>query len=275
MSANIHPAAVVEPGAELGEDVVIGPFCHVGAEVRLHPGVRLHSHVVLAGHTEIGAETEIFPFASLGHRPQDLKYRGEPSRLIIGARNVIREHVTMNPGTEGGGMETRVGSGGLFMMGSHIAHDCVVGDGVIMANNATLAGHVTVGDRAVLGGLAAVHQHVRIGRQAMIGGLAGVEQDVIPFGLVMGERAHLAGLNLVGLERSGIDREEINRLRRFFRALFRGEGTFAHRLAGLRAEATTSPLVETLLDFIDAQGTRGLCLPARREGEAASGEGAA
>jgi UDP-N-acetylglucosamine acyltransferase len=156
---------------------------------------------VVAGHTEIGAGTRIFPFASIGHQPQDLKYQGEPSRLVVGRDNTIREYVTMNPGTKGGNMVTRVGNGCLFMAGTHVAHDCTIGDGVIMANNAMMAGHVVVGDHAVLGGLCAVHQFVRIGALAMVGGLAGVEFDVIPFGSVIGNRAWLAGLNLVGLRR--------------------------------------------------------------------------
>ena len=189
----IHPTAIVEPGARLAERVSIGPYCVVGAEVELQDGVELISHVAVAGRTVVGAETRVFPFASIGHQPQDLKYQGEPSRLEIGRRNIIREHVTMNPGTTGGGMLTRVGDGCLFMVGAHVAHDCAVGDSVIMANNATLAGHVRIGDFAILGGLSAVHQYVRIGKHAMIGGVTGVERDVIPYGQVVGDRARLVG----------------------------------------------------------------------------------
>ena len=196
--AAVHATAVVDTQAKLGADVFVGPFCMVGPEVTLDEGVVLHSHVVVAGRTRIGARTQIFPFASIGHPPQDLKYAGEPSELVIGADNRIREQVTMNPGTQGGGMVTRIGDRCLFMVGAHVAHDCQLGNGVIMANNATLAGHVTVGDNAIIGGLSAVHQFVRIGRNAMIGGMSGVEHDVIPFGLVLGDRARLSGLNIIG-----------------------------------------------------------------------------
>lgn len=258
---DIHPTAIIEAGAELGEGVTIGPWSLVGPHVRLGDGVTLHSHVVVTGRTSVGARSTIYPFASIGHPPQDLKFRGEPSELIIGADNTIREHVTMNPGTEGGGMATRVGDGGLFMMGAHVAHDCVVGDRVILANNATLAGHVHVGDHAVLGGLSAVHQFVRIGPHAMIGGMSGVEQDVIPYGLVKGERAHLAGLNLVGLERRGFDRQDIARLRTAYRMLFAPEGTFAERLAGVTAEYGEHPLIAVILDFVREGSGRGLTRP--------------
>ena len=173
MTVSIHPHAIVDPAARIGASVTIGPFCVVGPDVVLEDGVRLHSHVVVEGRTRIGPGTQIFPFASIGHAPQDLKYHGEPSELIIGANNRIREHVTMNPGTEGGGMVTKVGDNCLFMMASHVAHDCIVGNNVILANNATLGGHVTVGDHAILGGLSAVHQFVRIGAHAMIGGMSG------------------------------------------------------------------------------------------------------
>jgi len=201
--ADLHPSSVISSRATLGKEVRIGPFCVVGPDVVFEESVVLHSHAVVEGRTRIGAGTKIFPFASIGHRPQDLKYAGEPSELVIGANNTIREYVTMNPGTKGGGMVTRVGDGCLFMMGAHVAHDCQIGNRVIMANNATLAGHVVIEDDAIIGGLAAVHQFVRIGRRAMVGGMSGVEHDVIPFGLVMGERATLKGLNVVGLKRGG------------------------------------------------------------------------
>ena len=177
---DIHPTAIVEEGAKLGTGVRIGPYCTIGPDVELGEGVALVSHVVLAGRTRIGPNTRIYPFASIGHPPQDLKYKGEASSLEIGSNNIIREYVTMSPGTEGGGMVTRVANNCLFMVGAHVAHDCQIGHHVIMANNATLAGHVDVGDYAILGGLAAVHQFVRIGRHAMIGGMSGVEHDIIP-----------------------------------------------------------------------------------------------
>ncbi|ALG71629.1 UDP-N-acetylglucosamine acyltransferase [Azospirillum thiophilum] len=261
MTVTIHPSAIVDPAAKLGEGVGIGPFCVVGPDVTLGDGVRLVSHVAVDGRTSIGAGTVIYPFASIGHRPQDLKFHGEPSELVIGARNQIREHVTMNPGTEGGGMITRVGDDGLFMMGSHVAHDCIVGDHVIMANNATLGGHVTLGDYVIIGGLSAVRQFVRIGSHAMIGGMSGVENDVIPFGLVMGDRARLAGLNLVGLERRGFKKDDIHALRAAYRMLFGSEGTFAERVEEVGRDFGESALISDVLTFIRAKEARSLCQP--------------
>lgn len=261
MTVTIHPSAIVDPAAKLGEGVDIGPFCVVGPDVTLGDGVRLVSHVAVDGRTSIGAETVIYPFASIGHRPQDLKFHGEPSELVIGARNQIREHVTMNPGTEGGGMITRVGDDGLFMMGSHVAHDCIVGDHVIMANNATLGGHVTLGDYVIIGGLSAVRQFVRIGSHAMIGGMSGVENDVIPFGLVMGDRARLAGLNLVGLERRGFKKDDIHALRAAYRMLFGPEGTFAERVEEVGRDFGERALISDVLSFIRAKEARSLCQP--------------
>lgn len=261
-NATIHTTAVIEKGAEIGAGCHIGPYCVIGPKVKLHANVKLHSHVCIAGDTEIGEGTEIFPFASIGHAPQDLKFKGEASRLVIGKRNVIREHVTMNPGTEGGGLLTQVGDHCLFMMSTHVAHDCMVGSHVIMANNATLAGHVQVGDFAIIGGLAAVHQFVRIGHHAMIGGLSGVEHDVIPYGSVIGERAWLAGLNLVGLKRRQFDRESIHALRHAFKAIFgQTDGTVADRAAKARAAYGTVPAVTEVLDFIDAKSHRSLLVP--------------
>jgi len=258
---SIHPTAVVEDGAELAAGVSIGPFCSVGAQVSLDKGVVLESHVVLAGRTRIGAGTRIFPFASIGHRPQDLKYRGEPSELIIGQNNVIREHVTMNPGTEGGGMVTRVGDECLFMVGAHVAHDCQVGDSAILANNATLAGHVEVGEFAILGGLSAVHQFARIGRHAMVGGMSGVEGDVIPYGSVMGNRAHLSGLNVVGLKRRGFSRDVIHDLRKAYRLLFAEEGTMAERLDDVAEEFSDNEPVMDIVNFIRSDSSRAICQP--------------
>jgi UDP-N-acetylglucosamine acyltransferase len=230
--------------------------------------VRLESHVVVDGRTRIGANTRIFPFASIGQPPQDLKYAGERSELIIGGNNTIREYATMNPGTKGGGMVTRVGDGGLFMVGIHVAHDCIVGDNVVMANNATLAGHVVIGDYAVLGGLSAVHQFVRIGRHAMVGGMSGVENDVIPYGSVMGDRAHLSGLNIVGLKRRGVDRDDIHALRRAYRLLFAHEGTMTERLADVRQLFADNEAVMEIVEFIDSDSTRAVCQP--KEGREAA-----
>jgi len=257
----IHPTAIVEKGAELGVDVKIGPYCVVGANVKLGDRAELKSHVAVDGCTTIGEGTVIFPFASLGHAPQDLKYKGEKSQLIIGKNNKIREHVTMNPGTEGGAMKTVVGDNCLFMTASHVAHDCVVGNNVIMANNATLAGHVEVGDFAIIGGLAAVHQFVRIGPFAMIGGMSGVEYDVIPYGLVKGERAHLAGLNYVGLERRGFTKDQTQLLLKAFRQLFDATGTLAERTDKVANDYKEDATVMRIIDFIRAREGRSLLQP--------------
>jgi UDP-N-acetylglucosamine acyltransferase len=261
MRVTIHPTAVVDPAAQLGAGVTIGPFCCIGPNVVLEEGVRLVSHVVVDGYTVVGAETIIYPFASIGHPPQDLKYRGEVSRLLIGRANRIREHVTMNPGTEGGGLVTRVGDHCLFMASSHVAHDCRIGDHVILANNATLAGHVELGEHVVLGGLSAVHQFVRIGPHAMVGGMSGVEHDVIPYGLVMGDRARLSGLNLVGLERRGFSREDVRALRNAYRMLFTPEGTMAERLEEVARVFSQSAVVGDIVAFIRAKSSRSLCQP--------------
>ena len=257
----IHPTAIVAPEATLADDVAIGPYSVVGENVVLAAGVRLLSHVVIDGHTTIGEGTVIYPFASIGNPPQDLKYSGEPSVLEIGARNVIREHVTMNPGTEGGGMITRVGDECLFMVASHVAHDCQIGDHVIMANNAALGGHVSVGEWAILGGLSAIHQYVRIGRHSIVGGMSGVEHDVIPYGSVMGDRARLAGLNLIGLKRRGFGRDTIHDMRRAFRLLFAQEGTMTERLADVSDLFNAIEPVMDIVDFIQMESTRPICQP--------------
>ncbi len=257
----IHPTAIVEDGAKLADSAVVGPFCIVGPEVELGERVTLVSHAVVTGRTRVGEGTRIFPFASIGHQPQDLKYKGESSELVIGRNNTIREHVTINPGTEGGGMLTRVGDGCLFMMRAHVAHDCIVGDHVILVNNATLGGHVVVGDHAIIGGLSAVHQFVRIGQHVMIGGMTGVETDVIPYGSVIGNRGHLAGLNLVGLKRRGFSREDIHTLRNAFKQLFGAEGTMQERVAAVsRQYADCAPVME-IVEFIRADSSRSFCQP--------------
>jgi UDP-N-acetylglucosamine acyltransferase len=258
---SIHPSAVVEAGARVGADVTIGPFCVVGTDVVLDDGCQLVSHVVVAGRTTVGAGTRIFPFASIGHPPQDLKYKGEPSTLTIGRNCMIREGVTMNPGTEGGGMMTSVGDGCVFLAGSHVAHDCRVANNVIFSNNVMLAGHCHVGDFAILGGGAAVHQHCRIGAHAFIGGLSGVENDVIPYGIAIGNRAHLAGLNIVGLKRRGFSREDIHDLRRAYRLLFANEGTLQERVEDVAEEFSEHPTVHEILDFIREGGNRSICTP--------------
>lgn len=260
-SLRIHASAVVAPEARIEEGVEIGPFCVVGPDVTLASGVSLLSHVVVAGRTRIGARTRVFPFASLGHAPQDLKYRGEPTALEIGEDCLIREGVTINCGTAGGGGVTRVGARSVFLAQSHVAHDCQVGDEVIFSNNVMLAGHCRVGDRAILGGGAAVHQFVRIGTLAFIGGLAGVEHDVIPYGIALGNRANLAGLNVVGLKRRGFSREQIHELRRAYRMLFGSTGTLQDRAAEVAAGFAGRPEVEHIVDFVREGGDRALCTP--------------
>jgi len=258
----IHPTAIIAPSARLAADVKVGPYCVIDGEVEIGAGTELLSHVAIGGRTTIGKNCKIFPFASLGHAPQDLKYKGEKSQLVIGDNNIIREHVTMNPGTEGGGLMTSVGNNCLFMVGSHIAHDCKLGDHVIMANNATLGGHVHVGDHSIIGGLAAVHQFVRIGPHAIIGGMSGVEHDVIPYGSVMGERASLAGLNLVGLKRRGFDRDTIHALRNAYKMLFEEEdGTLLERTEKARKEYGNVGEVGEILAFMGDKGSRSLCVP--------------
>ncbi|MCB9991435.1 MAG: acyl-ACP--UDP-N-acetylglucosamine O-acyltransferase [Rhodospirillales bacterium] len=263
MTQNIHPTAIIEDGAEIGANVQIGPYSVIGPQVKLADNVIIHAHVVLSGITSVGEGTEIFPFASIGSRCQDKKYDGEPAELVIGKHNVIREHVTMNPGTKGGGMKTVVGDHGLFMVACHVAHDCVIGDHVIMANNATLGGHVHVGNYAVIGGLAAVHQFVRIGAYAVIGGMSGVENDVIPFGRVKGERAFLAGLNLIGLERNGFSKDEIKTLQRAFNQLFGDDGTLEQRLDAVANNYEADQLVMNMVQFAKEKTRFPLCQPQR------------
>ena len=264
MASTIHATAVIANGARIGSNAQIGPYCVIGENVTLGDNCKLHSHVVIDGMTTIGDNCEIFPFASLGHKPQDLKYSGENSRLMIGKNNKIREYCTMQPGTSGDRMETLVGDNCLFMASTHVAHDCVVGNNVILANCATLAGHVHVGDHAIFGGLSAVRQWVRIGHNAIIGGMSGVENDVIPYGMVMGERASLAGLNLVGLERSGVDKAEIQLLRKAFKDLFEtAEGTLAQRVERLSQDPANNNLVQNVLHFIQAKSGAALCQPKR------------
>lgn len=263
MGTKIHPTAVIEAGAELDDGVEIGPFCCVGPAAQLASDVVLRSHVVLDGKTTLGRGTEIYPFASIGLRPQDLKYKGEASKLIVGDECTIREYVTMNPGTEGGGMVTRTGNGCLFMAGAHVAHDCRLGDNVIMANNATLGGHVVVEDFAFIGGLAAVQQFVRVGAHAMIGGMVGVKNDVVPFALVMGERGRISGVNVVGMKRRGFSRDQVNNLRSAYRLLFdeSGNATMADRLDRIAERYDGATEVMDLVRFIRTDLSRGLTPP--------------
>ena len=258
---NIHPTAIVESGARIGDGVRIGPYCVIGPQVELGAGCELLSNVVVAGRTRIGPRTRLFPFCSIGHAPQDLKYKGEPSTLEIGADCMIREGVTINPGTEGGGMVTRVGDRCAFLANSHVGHDCVVGNNVIFSNNVMLAGHCTVGDFAILGGGAAVIQFARVGAHAFLGGMSGLENDLIPYGMALGNRAHLSGLNIVGLQRRGFPREDIHNLRRAYRLLFADEGTLLERVEDVASEFKDHVIVQEIVAFIRAGGKRSLCTP--------------
>ncbi|MDG0989153.1 MAG: acyl-ACP--UDP-N-acetylglucosamine O-acyltransferase [Yoonia sp.] len=257
---NIHPSAVIEDGATIGADVRIGPFCVIGGEVVLGQGVELKSHVVIAGDTHIGDETVIFSFSVIGEIPQDKKFAGEKTRLRIGKRNRIREHVTINTGTAGGGSETRIGDDGLFMAGCHIAHDAHIGDRVIVVNSSAVAGHCIIADDVIIGGLCGIHQFVRIGQGAIIGALSMVTNDVVPHGLVMGPRGELDGLNLVGLKRKGVARSDITALRAAFQMLKDGEGTFHERAARL-ADDTDSAYVQQMVDFIMGETDRNFLTP--------------
>jgi UDP-N-acetylglucosamine acyltransferase len=256
----IDPTARVAEGARIGEGVEIGPYCIVGPQAELGDGARLIAHVHVTGVTTIGAGTVVYPFASLGTPPQSVHYRGGATRLVIGPRCELREGVTMNTGTEDGGGITSVGERCLFMVGSHVGHDCQVGRAVTLANNVVLGGHVTVGDNAFLGGHAAVHQYVRIGEGVMMAGLSGAAGDIIPFGYALGQIADLVGLNVVGLRRRGVTRPQMHRLRRAYRALFLGKGVFAERVDAVAREFADDPLVGKIVTFIRASGQRPLML---------------
>ena len=258
--SNIHPSAVIEKGAQIDPSAKVGPFCVVGPEVVLHAGVELKSHAIVTGQTEVGEDTVIFSFAVIGEIPQDLKFKGEASRLLIGKRNRIREHVTMNCGTEGGGGVTKVGDDGLFMAGCHIAHDAQLGDRVIVVNSAAVAGHCIIEDDVIIGGLSGIHQFVRIGQGAIIGAVTMVTNDVIPYGLVQAPRGELDGLNLVGLKRRGVARSDITALRAAFQMLAQGDGTFQDRAQRLGDE-TESDYVRQIVDFVMADTGRHFLTP--------------
>lgn len=263
MSATIHRSAVIEPGARLGAGVVVGPFCHIGPAVEIGAGGVLHSHVVVAGRTVLGAGARIFPFVSIGTPSQDLKAALSEGRLTIGEGCVIREGVTINSGVGAG---TQIGAGCAFLAYSHVAHDCRLGDGVVLANQALLGGHVEIGDHASVGGGAAIHQNVRIGAHAFVAGLAGVEGDVIPFGLVGGDRAHLFGLNLVGLRRRGYSAERLARLKVAYRELFGADDArpLRERVDAIAAAHAGDPDVMRIVEFLRAPAQRPLCAPRAR-----------
>ncbi len=257
----VHKTAIVDASAELAPGVVVGPYSVVGPRVRLEEGVKLHSHVVVAGKTSVGPRTEIFPFASIGQPPQDLKYEGEESELIVGSDNMIREHVTMNSGTEGGGLITKVGNKCAFLTGCHVGHDTLVGDNVVLSNNVMLAGHCFIEDFVIVSGGAGVHQFTRIGKHSFIGGMSGVENDVIPYGMVLGNRARLAGLNIIGMKRRGFERDQIHALRAAYRMLFAEEGTLRERVEDVAALFTEQQDVMDIIDFIKAETSRSICMP--------------
>lgn len=259
-SAKIHPSAVIEEGASIGEACVIGPFTLIGPRVTLGARVEVKSHVVVTGVTSVGEDTVLFPFAVIGEIPQDLKFSGEVTRLEIGKRNRIREHVTMNTGTGGGGLVTRIGDDGLFMAGCHIAHDAQVGDRVIVVNNSAIAGHCVISDDVIIGGLCGIHQFVRIGKGAIVGALSMVTADVLPHGLVQAPRGALDGLNLVGLKRKGVARADITALRAAFQMLKQGEGSFQERAARLGDE-TDSDYVREMVAFVTGDSDRGFLTP--------------
>ena len=260
----IHNSSNISKGAKIGRNVKIGPFCSVGDSVELEDNVELVSNVHIEGNSKVGKGTKIFPFASIGTAPQDLKYNNEPNNLIIGDNNIIREYVTINPGTEGGGGKTIIGNNCLFMISSHIAHDCKVGNDVIIANNVPLGGHVTIEDSVVIGGNSAVQQFTRIGRLAMIGGMTGVLKDVIPFGLSIGNRNHLQGLNLIVLRRKNYENKNIMDLGKAYKAIFSSKNLHEN-LNKINDEFKDNVLVKEVINFIAKDKKRPICLPANKE----------
>lgn len=265
-SATIHPSAIIADGAVIGKDVNVGPYCVIGAQVILNEGVKLISHICVDGITTIGANSLVYPFASIGHNPQDLKYNGEPSTVIIGENTTIREYVTIQPGTASGGMATTVGNNCLLMVGVHVAHDCHVGNNVVMANYATLAGHVVVGDHVVVGGLSAAKQFVRIGAHAMIGGMSGVEKDVLPYALIMGERANMHGVNIVGMKRHGYSNADIQKVQTVYQGIFNEDDAapFSERVQKQREsiiQTNDDRAMHTVFEFMDAETKCHFCGP--------------
>lgn len=260
-SAVLHPSSVVEEGAIIGANARIGPFCVIGPDAELGADVVLHSHVVISGKTKIGDGTEIFPFASIGNIPQDLKYQGEDTSLIIGARNRIRENVTINPGTTGGSRLTQIGDDNLIMIGVHVGHDCIIGSGVVLANFVQLGGHCQIEDKVVIGALAGIHQFTRIGKGAIVGGHSAVVSDVIPYGAVAGERASLNGLNLTGLKRAQVDRAMVHELRAFYTDLFEADQPIMDALAAHQHRGETNALISEMITFLTKGGKRSLTVP--------------
>lgn len=264
-SARIHPSALVEDGATIGDNVSIGPFCHIGAKVTLGDDVEIMSHAVVAGKTTLGAGCRVFPHAVLGCEPQNLAYRGEETELVVGERCTMREGVTMHPGMPKSGGVTRIGNDCLFLAYSHVAHDCRVGNNVVLSNNVMLAGHVVVGDRVIFGGGAAVHQFTRVGHHAFVGGLSACSYDVIPYGMLNGNPGVLGGLNVIGMQRNGMEKKAIHEVRRAFRQIFHGPKSIRENAADVRDDYAGNPTVIDIIDFIRAEHDRALSSPARGE----------
>ena len=256
----IHKSSIVDKNAKIGKEVKIGPFCYIGPKVQINDGVELISNVHIEGNTKVGKSTKIFPFSSIGTSPQDLKYKGETNSLEIGENNIIREHVTINPGTKGGGAKTVIGNNCLLMISSHIAHDCYIGNNVVIANNVPLGGHVTIEDSVVIGGNSAVQQFTRIGRLAMIGGMTGVLKDVIPFGLSFGNRNYLRGINLIGLKRKKYENKKILELDEAFKKIFSSRNIHEN-LSKINGEYKENDLVKEVINFIGKDKKRPICTP--------------
>ena len=256
----IHSSSIIDQKAKISKNVKIGPFCYIGPEVQLDDNVELISNIHIEGNTKIGKRTKIFPFASIGTSPQDLKYQGEANSLEIGENNTIREYVTINPGTAGGGSKTVIGNNCLLMISSHIAHDCKIGNNVVIANNVPLGGHVTIEDSVVIGGNSAVQQFTRIGRLAMIGGMTGVLKDVIPFGLSIGNRNYLEGLNLIGLRRKKYENQKIMGLGKAYKEIFSAKNLHEN-LAKINGEYKDNELVNEVITFIEKDKKRPICSP--------------
>jgi UDP-N-acetylglucosamine acyltransferase len=266
--SKIHPTAIVADGARIGADVTIGPYSIVSAEAVLGDGVVLHAHVVVSGRAEIGAGTQVHPFAVIGGEPQDISYKGEPTSVVVGRNCLIREHATVHRGTVRGRGVTRVGDNVFMMLGAHVAHDCIVGSNALLINNATLGGHVEIGEYAILGGLSAVQQRCRVGAYAFIGGVSGVTNDVIPYSIALGERARLAGLNVVGLKRRGFDRKTMHALRAAYQSIFFGKGSRSERVDRAAEEFADIEPVQRIVNFIRDAGDHPLCLPRKRSSAA-------
>ena len=256
----IHKTAIIDEKATISENVEIGPYCVVGPNVKIGTNTKLHSHINLVGNTIVGSNNEIFPFASIGTIPQDLKYKGEKTSLIIGDNNKIREYVNINPGTKHGGSITKIGNNNLIMVYTHIAHDCIIGNNIVLANNAQIAGHVTIQDNVIVGGSSAIHQFTRIGQFAMIGGMTGVDSDIIPFSLSFGNRNFLAGLNLIGLRRKGVSNENIKILQAAYNAIF-NTPSFRTNIKNLSNDLYENEYVKLIINFVNSDKKRSIAIP--------------